>query len=86
MTDPADRLAEAARHLQRTRDNIGTADYEIARADLWDALAAYDADAERRQAERAIIDAAKRYAECHWDEGLLEELLIAVRRRRELDQ
>lgn len=83
MTDPADRLAEAARkHGGLCGDQPDWL--------LTAALAAWDADRERRDADQAIIDAAERWL----DAGLVnvspgspdDRLRAAVRRRRELDQ
>lgn len=88
MTDTADRLAEAARLVL---DPVTSPLVSFDRKEgLADALAAWDTDRERRQADQAIIDAAERWL----DAGLVNVspgspddcLRAAVRRRRELAQ
>ena len=80
----ADRLAEAARSYLPARWHREDGEWYTETAQCVEvraALAAYDADAERRQAEQAIIDAALTsplYAG--------SEIWFAVRRLRELDQ
>ena len=82
---PADRLAEAAREL------LDVSDWRALHIRLADALAAWDADTERRQAEQDVIAAAMAFLPSEGSYGYTNDndyhaLALAVRRLRQLDQ
>ena len=78
MTDPADRLAEAVQQVRQWHMNKGSANWTR----LGDALAAWDADRERRQAEQDVIHNARAYVNGDTaDSWLLER---AIRRLDEI--
>lgn len=93
MTDPAERLAEAARNVRRDSEPSATGhvrpEWHYSIAGLFDALAAFDAAAPRRAAEQAVIEAAKARVD-HLPPGVTNmhdlALRAAVRALRDIEE